>query len=456
MSRPSLWRSATHSFGTNVVSIPIGMVTSVLVARALGAEGRGVHSLIFATAALLSLALGLSLPTGITYVVARASANMRALAVRLLGLATLIGAATMLFLLAVRETPIAGYFLPAGTDTWVVAAITSSVFFSTLGGFARAILVGRQEIIRANHRDLLNRVLEAVAVGVAVAWCTISLGHVPVAAVVLASVIAYTITALSFVHAVGFPPRTPGTSQVGEVFRISLPSHGANVLQQFNYRLAIFVISFFAGAAATGVYSVALSVVQLLWLASNAVAVVLLPRVAASSPTDHAVVELCARVNRLSLASTAAVSLGMALIAPAVFPLVFGADFAASVELLWLMLPGAIVFSAANVLASYFAGIGKPQINLRSSALGFVFTVLFNFSLIPRLGAAGAAIASTLSYTASALYLIARFCAGAEISPLRACVVQRDDVRMVVERALATWRALRARGAVQPVSGSDR
>jgi len=455
MSRSSLWRNATHALGTSVVSVPIGLLTSILVTRALGAEGRGVYSLVLATATFLATTLGLSLPAGITYVVARAGANLRALGAQLLVIATVIGGFASAFLAIVRETRVAGYFLPSEGGTWIVAAITGWVFFLTLSLFARAVLVGRQEIVRANRRDFLNRVLEAAAVALAVAWCSISFGRVPVAAVVGASLLACAVTALSFVHAVGVPPKTSGPSQLGEVFRISLPSHGANILQYLNYRLDIFVVSYFAGAAATGVYTLAVSVIQLLWLASNAVAYVLLPRVAASWQVDSAVVETCARVNRLSLASTALLALGAALLAPWVFPLVFGSDFAASVGPLWLLLPGATIFSAANVLASYFAGTGRPRVNLHSSALGFVFTIVLDFALIPRYGAAGAAVASTFSYAASAVYLIARFSADAKISPAKACIVQRDDIRMVLERVRATFENVRMQRAASRTAGVE-
>jgi len=185
------------------------------------------------------------------------------------------------------------------------------------------------------------------------------------------------------------------------------------------------------------------------------VAYVLLPRVAASWQVDSAVVETCARVNRLSLASTALLALGAALLAPWVFPLVFGSDFAASVGPLWLLLPGATIFSAANVLASYFAGTGRPRVNLHSSALGFVFTIVLDFALIPRYGAAGAAVASTFSYAASAVYLIARFSADAKISPAKACIVQRDDIRMVLERVRATFENVRMQRAASRTAGVE-
>ena len=42
--------------------------------------------------------------------------------------------------------------------------------------------------------------------------------------------------------------------------------------------------------------------------------------------------------------------------------------------LLWL-LPGIVLFSIANVLAAYIAGIGKPRLNLLVSGVSLIVTI---------------------------------------------------------------------------------
>jgi len=60
----------------------------------------------------------------------------------------------------------------------------------------------------------------------------------------------------------------------------------ANVAQFLNYKLDVFVVGFFAGTASVGRYTLAVSLAQLLWLMSNSVASVLLPKVAASTASS--------------------------------------------------------------------------------------------------------------------------------------------------------------------------
>src|SRR6185369_15623939 len=138
-----------HTLGTNLVLIPIGIASSVLIARTIGPAGKGAFDLIIATATLLLMVLGLSLPAGVTYEVARGDANIPSLARRLVLLA---------FALAVVQFGQADRFLPPAARNWWVLAISVYLLLEMLACHWRAILVGRQEITKSNHCELIARI----------------------------------------------------------------------------------------------------------------------------------------------------------------------------------------------------------------------------------------------------------------------------------------------------------
>ena len=167
----------------------------------------------------------------------------------------------------------------------------------------------------------------------------------------------------------------------------------------------MFVVGFFAGTASVSRYTLAVSLGQLLWLMSNSVATVLLPKIAAS--TDDGVgIRHTARVTRLSLWATAVCAAALALLATQAIRCFYGEAFRPSVMALLWLLPGIVLFSIANVLAAYIAGIGKPRLNLLVSGVSLIVTITLDLLLIPRLNIVGAAIASTVSYSLSALLII--------------------------------------------------
>jgi len=125
-------------------------------------------------------------------------------------------------------------------------------------------------------------------------------------------------------------------------------------------------------------------------------------------------------------------------------PLVFGAAFRESVPALMWLLPGVTIFSIANVIGSYLAGIGKPHLNLAVALVGLVVTVALDFVLIPWLGIIGAAIASTLSYLATTLAIIAIFVHETRMPAGRVLLITGEDLNLISEmirRVLGAQRA---------------
>jgi O-antigen/teichoic acid export membrane protein len=79
-------------------------------------------------------------------------------------------------------------------------------------------------------------------------------------------------------------------------------------------------------------------------------------------------------------------------------PLVYGAAFADATFLLLILLPGVYLIGLESVLVQHFNALGLP----RSIPIYWVITLVVNlvlvFALVPRYGARGAAIASSVSY----------------------------------------------------------
>jgi O-antigen/teichoic acid export membrane protein len=80
---------------------------------------------------------------------------------------------------------------------------------------------------------------------------------------------------------------------------------------------------------------------------------------------------------------------------------VFGRGFRPTVDLGLLLLPGAAAVGLASVVSAAVVGRGKPSYSLYNSLVMTPVTVAMYATLIPWLGATGAALGSTLSYLGS-------------------------------------------------------
>ena len=112
---------------------------------------------------------------------------------------------------------------------------------------------------------------------------------------------------------------------------------------------------------------------------------------------------------RLTLLSTTGIVLGLCLLPASVLAAVFGADFGEARPVILLLAPGVVAMAVSIILNSYFAGLGRYQVNTAAAMGGLFVKVPGCWLLIPQWGIEGAATAATLSYLFSTAYLLRTF-----------------------------------------------
>jgi O-antigen/teichoic acid export membrane protein len=197
---------------------------------------------------------------------------------------------------------------------------------------------------------------------------------------------------------VGHPPDTDPAIPAGPAWRFVAVIGATNLLSLLNYRATLFLLERQGGLAEAGVYSVALQVAELLWLLSSAVTVSAYHRIGTPDATQAAATTL--RAVRFNLGATLAAAPLLYLAADWALPRVLGPAYAAALQPLALLLPGIAGYAAASSLSAYYTHhLGRPQWSAGIAGLSLGLTLLIAAWSIPRFGAAGAAIATSLAYT---------------------------------------------------------
>jgi O-antigen/teichoic acid export membrane protein len=136
------------------------------------------------------------------------------------------------------------------------------------------------------------------------------------------------------------------------------------------------------------------------------VATALLPKVASQKELATENADLSAQATRLSLWGSLISGVFLSLFASMALPFIYGEEFRYSIAPLLFLMPGVVAIGPAFVLASYIAGIGRPQINLFIALIGLFFTATLDLWLIPQFNIVGAALASTVSYSLSTILTV--------------------------------------------------
>lgn len=433
---PSLLYNAIHSLSTTVISVTLSLATSVVIARGLGPAAKGNVDLIMATTNLLVMAFGLSLPSGIVYVIARGRATIRPLLLQLVIVAFFQTVLASAFLMLILETNISAAILPLEVQKWSFWAITLLISANLLSGYFFGVLAGLQEFPKANFYGLAGKTLLFIAITLTFLirgnFGIIFDSHAVIWIFTLSAITSTIILLTPIAPIIATPSNThKHEGNLKEVISYSIPAYFANIVQYFSYRLDIFIVNIFLGIREVGLYALALNISQTIWLFSGTISNVLYPNIASSSDFS-AIAQRTSRVAKLTLWSNTVIALAIAVISKNLLPFVFGSEFQESVpSLLWL-LPGVAAFGITNVVSSYVVGIGKPRLTFLFAVVCLVVMVTLDLFLVPSWGIDGASIASSVAYFVTTLVSIIVFVRESGANPVHIIVPDREDLHIII------------------------
>ena len=374
-------------------TVAAGLLLMALVAR-LGPSSQGTFALFVACESIL-----LTLFSGFGLLLARAHsrqagvvpAHARPLDVlhsTLVAAALAVGAAASVALLAVssisREPPYASLWLLAlGAPFLLIVPTVSGAW------------LGRAQLWPLNGFALASP-LVALAGALLLTWLAPPLQ--------VGTVLALWVAGKSLVGmaALAWSVRTEGWARPdGALLRSGLGFIAVigvtNVVSLLNYRVNLFMVERLDSLSSAGVYSVAVTVAELLWFVSSAVTTAVYGRIGSRDAADAAAGTLQAlRWGALGVLLAAPLLL---LAAWWALPAVLGEAYRPAWGLLLVLVPGTLAYSSASGISAWFTNQrGQPWLAGGIALTSMLLNVALSSWWIPLWGATGAAAATSASY----------------------------------------------------------
>jgi O-antigen/teichoic acid export membrane protein len=159
-------------------------------------------------------------------------------------------------------------------------------------------------------------------------------------------------------------------------------------------RADLLIVNRFRGAAEAGVYGIASQFSFLLLMLPGVIATLLFPRVAATQDDRGEFAVLVTRHTTLVMLITCLGAIALAYL----LPFIYGANFGDATIQLLILLPGIFLMGLESVLVQHFTGTGLPAAIPWFWVVTVAFNIGLNLLVVPKFGARGAAVNSTLSY----------------------------------------------------------
>jgi len=417
-------RNVLVTFITELFIMALNFAISVLVARWLGPSRQGIYALVTMLPVTLAYFASLGVTQATIYLINRRRVAPRAVAGNSITLALLMGLG--LGLVAYVVQPLARRTVLKGvtrTMFWVAVGVTPLFL---LDGYLLALLRALGDFPLFNLRRLLTPVLSLL--GLSIALLMLKGGLRAAILVYVAVALLTTIWLLARVNRrVPLRPRF-NPALIRQAVTYGAKSHIQSLVGHLNYRVDLYIVAALLDPRQVAFYSVAISLINLVWYIPNSIGIVLFPRLSASSVEDAH--RFTAIVCRHTLALIIIAALGLGLVGPWLIPLVYKADYQPAVLPMLFLLPGVVAMGLYKVLSRNFSSRNKQEVSIAVASLSLMVNVGLDLALIPRLGLIGAAVSSGVAYLIAGGLLLGAFYRVSGLSIREVLCLHRADLDM--------------------------
>jgi O-antigen/teichoic acid export membrane protein len=390
--RPSLFSSAIMTYATTLTVAMLSLVNVLIVARALGATGRGDVAFLITVATMTGMLAGFSVQEANGNLAGTEPRLRRALATNSLLFSLALGAAAALIV-----TIVVGIFPAVGGEVrrgllYVTLAslplVIVRVYLSFLCQADYAFAITNAAWLSGPVTTFLTNgllaLLGVLSVGTAIgAW----IGGQALGVLLLVVYVA---------RHTGFG--RPHLPTARRQFGFGVKVHLSRFLGVGNYRADQWFVGAIAGSRELGVYSVAVAWAEALFYLPGVLVLIQRPDLVRSGPAEAAT--YASRMVRVALMLAAVMAIGLIVLAPVLCVTIFGEEFAGGVDMLRVLALAAPGIVAVELLSGALIAQRKPLHASAAVAIAFVLTIVLNPLLISWDGGFGAAIARTLAYSA--------------------------------------------------------
>ena len=395
----------------------IALVTSPVLARALGPEGRGEVAAISAPLTLAESVAAWGLPLAAAYFVAKGASNKRVfnLAFPIALLAGTLSFLTLFLLAPVllsSEPHLVGLF--RAVSAYIVLVAVIGLIRGIRNGEERYSLLSLERWIQAISRLVLILVLAAV-------------GHLTTTSAVLINVGCALLAALVLLSSRKTKRRQePSALSRATLVKYSFSSWGTQIASAANARLDQALLILFVSAQQLGFYVVAAMAVELPMTLFNA-----MQRVVIGSGSAAGKAHRIARAARFSSVLVVVIAAAGIPIAPHFVHLLFGSAFDSSIPLLQILLLGVIPWGLGQVLTGGLVAVGAAKFASRAEFFSLILTAAGIVFLTPEYGVTAAAWVSVAAYLAATAVKLIYFVKRTEFSFMEILIPTKQDLAWV-------------------------
>lgn len=361
------------TLGIRVIVLCLGLTTTIITSRLLGADGRGEYYFIVTLSMILSQFANLGMPNSNIYFVTQNHQKLPALLANSFWISLVLGTSVSLLTLFFWK------FLNAKDELKSIVTIvllTPALLFYSI---TVNLLIGIDKIKAYNLCQFFNGIFIALLVILAI------LIRKNVQNVLIFTVFSWIISnlfILYFIKSFKYKLKIKFDFKIfKEGIHYSLKSYIITILAMLVLRLNVIFLKIYSGDAEVGYYSVALQICDALLIIPTTFVALLFPKLLKSKNLNW----LKTKESLLIMSIvTLLLCLLVGVLAKPFIYLLFGHEYLPSVYVLYCLLPNVFFYSLLSVISQYLGSIGIPKVQILNWVLGLLMLAALNFYVMPK------------------------------------------------------------------------
>jgi O-antigen/teichoic acid export membrane protein len=383
---------------SKILVIVFGLCYNIIIARFLGPELNGTIATLLVYPTLFMTIGSLGIRQSTAYFVGKGvfdEESIKRAVVQLWYLSSILSIFSSFLLIK--------YFSNSGESFWLVCLAIFPIPFALFNTYNSGLHLGKNEIKKFNQVNWLPPFFKLVAAIIFIIGLSYSI-YGALAAAAIAPLVMSIIMLVRNNFISGFS-LVFDFKVFKSLLSLGLTYAFALLIINLNYKIDVIFLDKLSSSYETGIYSKGVSLIEYLWQIPMLLSTIVFARSASSKNNDDFSLKVI-QLLRVSFIFVGILSVVLAVCSEIIIELLYGASFRPSSTVLVYLLPGVVLLTIFKVLNMDMAGRGKPWISLYAMFPALIVNVALNFFLIPSMGASGAAIASTISYSVSAILFI--------------------------------------------------
>lgn len=383
---------------SNFLMIGLGLGTSIITARYIGPEGNGIIAALLVYPSLFMTIGSLGIRQSTTYFLGKGNYSEQDIKTAI----TQIWFFTTLVSLLVSFM-LMHYLSESGSNLLLVILALLPIPFSLFNTYNSGIFLGKNDIKTFNKINWIPSLIGFIGTtAFVIAW------EFGIAGAMMAAIggplfmSAILLFKNKFINAFSFRFNwtiIKSMLSLGIVYAFSL------LIINLNYKVDIILLDKLSSPFELGIYSKGSGITQYLWQIPMLLSTIVFAR-SAVSKNDIQFSHKVAQLLRISLIIIGVASLFLLIFSELVIVGMYGEAFRESISVLNFLLPGVLILTLFKVMNMDLAGKGKPWIAMKAMVPALILNIILNIIFIPKFGAKGAAISSTISYALAGLLFL--------------------------------------------------